>query len=141
MASDELLGTGKWAAGPAVRFVHRSDAWSIGVLAGQLWSFAGDSSRDDTSQLMIRGSVRRPLAGDWYFLYAPIITANWRAEQDQRWLVPLGGGIGKGFEVGSRPWAWSVQGYYNVLRPDAAPTWALRLSLISAIKLEGYQSP
>lgn len=37
--------------------------------------------------------------------------------------------------VGDEPWALSLQGYYNVIKPDGAPDWSVRLSLIAAIPL------
>jgi hypothetical protein len=83
---------------------------------------------------MIRGTVRRALPNNWYFVSAPIITANWN-RPDQKWLVPLGGGIGKVYRFGSNPWAFSLQGYYNVIKPDAAPDWSVRLSVVAAIPL------
>jgi hypothetical protein len=132
IATDSNLGSGKWSAGPAFRFVYRSGPWNIGMFGGQVWSFAGSSNRGDISQLIVRGAIRRELPNDWYFVSAPIITANWKAES-QKWKVPLGGGIGKVFRVGSKPWAWSVQGYYNVVKPDGAPDWSVRLSIVAPL--------
>jgi hypothetical protein len=99
-----------------------------------MWSFAGSDNRKPVSQLMIRGTVRRALPNNWYFVSAPIITANWN-RPDQKWLVPLGGGFGKVYRFGSNPWAFSLQGYYNVIKPDAAPDWSVRLSVVAAIPL------
>ena len=133
IASDSKLGSGKWSAGPAFRITYRSRLWNFGAFGGQMWSFAGDDWRNDVSQLLIRGAIRRQLPNDWFFVSAPIITANWNAS-GQKWLVPLGGGFGKVFDIDSKPWAVSFQGYYNVIKPDGAPNWAVRLSVIAAIQ-------
>src|SRR5262245_3992091 len=45
----------------------------------------------------------------------------------QQWIVPVGGGLGRLFKVGDQPISASVQGFYNVVRPDNGPTWTLRL--------------
>jgi hypothetical protein len=132
IASDSNLGSGKWAAGPAFRFVYRSGPWNLGMFGGQIWSFAGSSNRGDISQLIVRGAIRRELPNDWYFVSAPIITANWKAA-GQKWLLPLGGGFGKVIRVHSKPWALSLQGYYNVVKPDGAPNWSVRLSVIAPL--------
>jgi hypothetical protein len=132
IATDSNLGSGKWSAGPAFRFVYRSGPWNIGMFGGQLWSFAGSSNRGDISQLIVRGAIRRQLPNDWYFVSAPIITANWKAES-QKWKVPLGGGIGKVIRIHSKPWALSLQGYYNVVKPDGAPDWSVRLSIVAPL--------
>ena len=36
----------------------------------------------------------------WYLITDMIITSNWKA--DQSWTVPLGGGAGKMFKIGSQ---------------------------------------
>ena len=131
-ATDPALGSEKWSLGPAVRLTYTAENWNLGVVAGQRWSIGGTSNRDDINQLMIRGAVRRSLPNNWYFVSAPLIIANWDAA-GENWQVPLGGGFGRTFEVGGYPWAWSVQGYYNAIKPDTAPDWYARLAIIAAI--------
>jgi len=130
-ATDDSLGSDWWAGGPAVRLVYRTDRWNLGFVAGQRWSF-GDNGRGDVHQLLIRGAIRRQLPNDWYFVSAPLITSNWRS-QGERWLIPAGGGIGRKFRLGKHPWAWSVQGYHNIVKPDPAPDWVIRFAIIVAI--------
>jgi hypothetical protein len=131
-ATDAALGSEQWAVGPAFRFTYRTENWNLGFVAGQRWSIAGTSNRADVNQLLIRGAIRRELQNNWYLVSAPIITANWDlAGQD--WLVPVGGGIGRSFEIKGYPWAWSVQGYYNVIKPDPAPDWVARFAIVAAI--------
>jgi len=132
-ATADVLGSGKWAIGPSLRLTYRTGPWNLGAIAGNRWSFAGSSDRAEVNQLLIRGTIRRQLPNDWYFVSAPIITANWGAPSGNRWLVPIGGGFGKVFRLDRKPWAWSLQGYFNVIRPDGAPEWAVRLSVIAAI--------
>jgi hypothetical protein len=132
-ATNDVLGTGKWAAGPALRLTWRDGPWNVGVLAGQRWSFAGEAARPDLNALIMRGTIRRQLPNRWYFVSAPIVTANWDARASQRWLVPVGGGVGRTFKLWQYGWAASVQGYYNAIRPDGAPDWAIRLQLVTAL--------
>jgi len=134
IATDDKLGSGKWSVGPSFRIGYKSGPWNVGAFGGQIWSIAGDDERNDVSQLIVRGAIRRQLPNDWYFVSAPIITANWNAA-GQKWLVPLGGGLGKVFSIDSNPWALSIQGYYNVIKPAGAPNWSIRLSVIAAIPL------
>jgi hypothetical protein len=132
-ASDGKLGSGKWSAGPAFRLTYRKGLWNLGAFGAQSWSFAGTADRKDVSQFMMRGTIRRQMPDKWYFVSAPVITANWKGS-GQKWLVPLGGGFGKVFDVGAYPWALSAQGYYNAIKPAGAPDWTVRLSVIAAIK-------
>lgn len=131
-ATDESLGSGKWAAGPALRITYREGPWNLGMVAGQRWSYAGSDNRADVNQLIVRGLVRRQLPNNWYFVSAPMITANWD-NPGEKWLVPVGGGIGRSFKLNEHPWAWSVQAYYNAIKPDPAPDWVFRFSIIAAI--------
>jgi hypothetical protein len=138
-ATDDALGSGKWAAGPAVRITYQGEFWTIGAIAGQRWSFAGDSDRADLSSLLIRGSIRRSLRSDWFFVSAPLINANWNAESGNRWLVPVGGGFGKTFRIGSKTWAASVQAYANLIKPKGAPDWSLRVAFIAPVPRQWFQ--
>jgi hypothetical protein len=132
-ATDDVLGSGKWTAGPAFRVTYRSSLWTLGGFGGQRWSFAGDSDRADVNQFMFRGTVRRELSDDWYLVSAPIVTVNWNAKSNDRLLFPLGGGIGRSVPIGRAKWAISVQGYTNIAKPEGAPDWSARLSVIALV--------
>ena len=60
-----------------------------------------------------------------------IITANWEADPDDRWIVPFGGGVGKIFAIGSQKMNGQVQAFYNVVKIDSidGPDWSLRVQL------------
>ena len=69
------------------------------------------------------------MAGGWFLTTSPIITADWNAPSGQKWLVPIGGGFGRVFKIDDQAYNASIQGYYNVVRPDEAADWNLRISL------------
>lgn len=138
VATDDTLGSDKWSAGPSFRVTYRRGAWNLGLLGGNLWSYAGNSDRGDVNQLMLRGAIRRTLFDRWYAISAPIITANWKAKSGQKWLIPLGGGIGRRLGSDSSPWAVSVQAYANVVKPDAAPDWMVRFAIAAPIPLSYF---
>jgi hypothetical protein len=130
IATDSRLGSGKWLTGPALRFAYRPGEWNLGALILNLWSFAGDSNRKEVNQLLIRGLIRRRLGDGWYFTSNPIITANWNASSDQVWLIPLGAGIGRRFEIGFLPIALAVHYYHHVIKPDGAPDGLFRVDFL-----------
>lgn len=131
IATDDALGSGKWTGGIGGRFTYRVGGWNLGIIATQRWSFAGSGNRADVNQFLARGAIRYPFSDKWYFVSAPIIVANWDA--DDKWLVPVGGGIGRNFTHNGHPWAWSVQSYVNAIKPDPAPDWILRFQFVAAI--------
>lgn len=55
--------------------------------------------------------------------------ANLKADPGQRWTVPLGGGVGKMFNLGKRPMDAQVQYFRYVEAPDGGPTWDIRLQV------------
>jgi hypothetical protein len=128
-ATDQALGSEKWSAGPSAVVLTTPKPWVLGVLARNIWSFAGDSSRADVNQLLVQPFVNYNMADGWYLTSAPIVTANWEASSDERWTVPIGGGVGKIFSIGSQPMNASVQSYYNIETPTFGPDWSLRLQL------------
>ena len=133
IATDARLGSGKWSAGPAFRVAYRPGKWNLGGIFVYLRSYAGDADRGDVEQLLIRGLIRRQLGNGWYLTSNPIITANGRAPSGQRWLVPLGGGIGKRFAIGSSEVAVSLHAYANVVKPDGAPDGLVRVDFVLPI--------
>ena len=135
IATDSRLGSGKWQAGPAARLGYQAGGWRLGLLAANRWSFAGDANRSEVNQLLMRAVIRRTLGEKWFFVSVPIITANWNAASGQRWLIPLGGGIGKNIGGATMPINLSVQAYANVVKPDGAPDWTLRLGVTFPFKM------
>lgn len=118
-ATDARLGSEKWSAGPTAVILTQPKPWSLGVLARQLWSFAGSSSRADVNQFMIQPFVNYNLDDGWYLYSDPAIVVNWEASQTT--TLPLGGGVGRIFKIGEQAMNVRAGAFYNVVRPDSAP--------------------
>ena len=128
-ASDASLGSEKWSVGPALVVLTMPGSWVIGLLANNVWSFAGNEERSDVNQMLLQYFINYNLPDGWYLTSAPVITANWKAESGQQWTVPFGGGFGKIFKIGSQPLNAQVQAFANVVKPDNGADWSLRLQL------------
>jgi hypothetical protein len=128
-ATDKIIGTEKWSAGPAVVGVYTSGPWVVGAIVNQLWSFAGDDGRQDVNAMTLRPIINYNLPHGWSLASAPTIAANWEADSENRWLVPLGGGVAKLFAIGSKWMSISLEAYYHVVSPEIGPDWQLRLQL------------
>ncbi|MBX3359292.1 MAG: hypothetical protein KF745_12800 [Phycisphaeraceae bacterium] len=126
-ATSDSLGSGKWGAGPTVVGLYMDGPWVVGALVNNIWSFAGESDRASVNSMTLQPFVNYNLHDGWYLTSSPIITANWQADDDDRWIVPLGGGFGKIFHIGDQPINASVQAYGNVVTPDNGPDWTLRV--------------
>ncbi len=101
--------------------------WTIGALFRQQWSIIGPNGRTDVNQSLLQPFVSYNLPDGWNLSTGPVITANWSADQSQRWTVPVGGGFGKIFKIGKQPVSASLRGfYYNAER------LGFRAALVSA---------
>jgi hypothetical protein len=99
-ATDVELGSGKWSAGPGfvVFLSDRPLHVTTGFLVLNLWSFAGDEDRANVNAMTLQPFFNYNLAKGWYLTSSPLITANWEANDDNRWTVPIGGGLGRIFK-------------------------------------------
>jgi len=122
-------GTQKWSAGPSGVVLAQPGNWTLGVLANQLWSFAGESGRDDVSRALLQYFIVYQLGDGWYVNSAPIITANWKAPDGQKWKIPFGAGGGRLFFMGQLPINVQSQVYWFAEKPDVGPDWQLRLQV------------
>ncbi|MDB9961171.1 hypothetical protein OAD62_03665 [Oceanihabitans sp.] len=131
-ATHESLGSGKWSAGPAAVVVAFAGKFVLGGVAYNAWSFAGDSDRADVSQGFLQYFINYNMPKAWYITSAPSITANWKAPDGDKWVVPFGGGVGKIFAIGKQKLNGQVSAYWNAIKPETldGPDWTLRAQLV-----------
>ena len=128
-ATDDLLGTEKWAMGPGGLILYMDGPWVVGCLINNIWSVAGNDDRKDVNLMTIQPIINYNLDDGWYLCAVPIITADWEADSSDRWTVPVGGGIGKIVKIGKLPVNIRFQGFYNILTPTNGPDWTLQLQI------------
>jgi hypothetical protein len=126
-ASNDQLGSGKWSAGVAAVALTLPKWGSVGILGRQLLSFAGDDDRNDVNQTLIEPFLNYNLDKGWYLITDMVITANWEANNSNRWTVPVGGGVGRIFNIGDQAINAKLEAYYNVDKPDGAPDYSVSL--------------
>jgi len=85
--------------------------WVIGALANNQWSYAG-WGKSNVDALLIQPFTNYNFPDGWYVTSSPIITANWLAASNNRWTLPIGGGVGKIVKFGKLP----VRPRTNLLR-------------------------
>lgn len=127
-ATDDRLGSDKWAAGPSFVALTMPGKWVIGSLFSNVWSFAGPGEQD-INFFTWQYFINYNLPGGWYLTSSPIITANWEANSGNKWTVPFGGGFGKIFRIGNQPMNAQVQAFYYAEKPDFGSDWTLRFQL------------
>lgn len=124
-----ILGQGKFGLGPTAVVLVQPGKWTLGFLANNVWSVAGHSDRPDVNQFLFQYFINYNLAKGWYLTWQPTLTANWEMKNGGRWVVPLGGGIGRIMRLGAQPVNLGLQFYGNAVHPPGASPWTLRISL------------
>lgn len=125
----DRFGSDKWSIGPAAVALTMPGNWVLGGLVQNVWSFAGPSGAPDVNKFVGQYFINYNLEGGWYLSSSPVITANWEADSDDRWTVPIGGGVGRLVKFGKQPVDFKAAAYVNVVKPDLAPDWSLQLQV------------
>ncbi len=126
-ATEPAFGADKWGAGPSAVVVWTPGSWVTAIVISNTWSFAGNDARADVNQLYAQIVANLNLGGGWYVTSAPVITANWEVSGGDRWTVPVGGGAGRIFKIGSLPNDLKVQAFGYLAQPDNGPNWTLQI--------------
>jgi hypothetical protein len=126
-ASREILGSKKLSVGPTVVVLRIQGHWLFGTLVQNYFSVAGPAVRADVNQMLMQPFANYNLRHGWYLTSSPILTANWEANSNQRWVVPVGGGVGTIVHFGELPVNASAQFFRNVERPQGTTPWSARL--------------
>jgi len=113
-ASSSEFGSGEFGIGPSFVALTMIDKWVAGIVTNNVWTF-GDT---EENKFVFQYFINYNLPKAWYIVSAPIMTANWNAPSDNRWIVPFGGGAGKVFKIGKLPININAQVYYNAVKPD-----------------------
>ena len=130
-ATDPTLGQGKWGAGPSVVLLVQPPHWTVGFLSNNIWSFTGNEGRREVNQFLTQYFVTYNMEHGWFLTSSPIITSNWLAPSNNKWLVPFGAGFGKISRFGKQPVVWQMNTYYNAIHPRDLPypKWQVRLQV------------
>jgi hypothetical protein len=125
----DRLTANQWSLGPTGVVLTMPGPWVIGVLVSNVWSIGGYDNASNVNELTAQYFVNYNMKGGWYLSTAPVITANWEAEDsDDTWTVPFGGGFGRVFKIGKQHLKMSLAGYYSAIKPANASDWNMQFS-------------
>ncbi|THB77865.1 MAG: transporter [Desulfobulbaceae bacterium] len=117
-ASDSLLGTEKWGAGPTAVILRVHGQWTVGMLANHVWSYGGDSNRDDISNTFLQPFAAYTWPSAWTVSLQSESSYNWESEQ---WSVPINLGVTKLVTWGKLPVSLQAGVGYWLESPDSGP--------------------
>ena len=117
-ATDGLLGGGQWGAGPTGVALKQSGPWTVGILANQIWSFAGDDDRREVNSTFLQPFVSYTTKDAWTFSLNTESTYNWEADE---WSVPINFLVTKLIRVDKQPVQLGAGVRYWAASPDSGP--------------------
>ena len=127
--TNDDLGTDKVSIGPILAFVREPRALVYGFLIQNVWSVAGDDDEPDINKMTLQYFFNYNFKNDWYLTSSNLITANWKESNDNRWTIPIGGGIGKIIRTKHRHLDFRAQTYWLVEKPQFGPDWGLQFTV------------
>ena len=139
-ATDETIGADKWAIGPAVGFVARSNKLMWGLFNQNLFSFAGDSDREDVNVSILQPIVNHSLPDRWSIGTSEMnVTYDW--ERDAWTILPLGVKLARLVKFGKLPVQFAGGYEYNFADDYAAPKWTVNFTVKFLFPVSGRSSP
>lgn len=117
-ATDSLLGTKKWGAGPTAVVLSMWGPWTMGALGNHVWSFAGNSDRPDLSNTFIQPFVAYTWPSAWTVSVQSESNYNWKTE---KWSVPVNAAVSKLVKFGKLPVSLQAGVGYWLESQDSGP--------------------
>ena len=125
-ATDDLLGTEKWGAGPTAVALRQDGPWTIGALVNHIWSYAGDDSRQEVNSTFLQPFVAYTTKQKTTFDISTESTYDW---ENGQWTVPLIATIAQLVTIGETPVQFGIAGKYYAEKPANGPDWGLRAQI------------
>ena len=85
-ASNDALGSEKWAVGPTAVALKQQGPWTYGILVNHLWSFAGEGGRDDINLSYVEPWLSFVTRSNTTISISAETNYDWKAEG---WSVPV----------------------------------------------------
>ena len=125
-ATEDGLGGEKFAVGPTGVALRQDSGWTYGALANQLWSYAGNGSRDEISRMFLQPFLSYTTKTATSFGINTESTYDW---EESQWTVPINLQLSQVLKIKGQPLSVGVAGREYAERPDGGPDWGLRFIL------------
>jgi hypothetical protein len=126
-ATEKVLGTEKFGVGPSVLIMHQGKGLSVGFLANQIWSVAGNQDRSDFNQFYTQIFLSHSYKSGASLGVNAEITQNWEANTT---LISLNPSIGGMTKLGEQMVQFTLSPLIPITGPsETKPDWGLRAVL------------
>ncbi|PIF34475.1 hypothetical protein CLU81_5122 [Flavobacterium sp. 9] len=126
-ATEKFLGTEKFGVGPSVLVMHQGKGLSIGFIANQIWSVAGNQDRTDFNQFYTQIFLTHSYKSGASLGITSEITQNWEGKST---LVTISPNIGAVTKLGDQVVQFAIMPLIPIVGPrESRPDWGLRAVL------------
>ena len=116
--TQRLLGDQRWDLGPTAVVVKMTGPWTMGALAYQVWSVAGNSSRPPQPHAYLQPFLAYTTQNAWTFTVDSETTYEWKKNDLS---LPINMVISKLFNIGKQPISVGGGLRYWVHTPNTGP--------------------
>jgi len=117
-ADEDILGSGKYSAGPSVLAAYLGPQWKVGGLLQHYWDYAGDDDRDDVNLTNLQYLYYYTINPTTSIGAAPNILIDWNQDSNNEVTLPVGVGINKTVNFGKVPVRFGIEYFYSAIQPD-----------------------
>lgn len=125
-ATDDLLGTEKWAAGPTAIVLKQEHGWTYGALVNHMWDYTGEDGRDAYNASFLQPFLSYTFKSHTTTTVQTESIYNWDHEH---WTVPVHALVSQLVKFGKQPVQFQLGGRYYAEAPDNGPQWGLRFTV------------
>jgi hypothetical protein len=124
-ATDSVLGSGRWCAGPTIVVLRQDKGFTCGLLANHLWSYAGWGDQN------VNATFLQPFLGYSTKTYTTLMfntesTYDWQGKQ---WTVPVNVMLNQMLKIGKQPISLQLGYRYYAEGPSGGPEWGIRFAV------------
>jgi hypothetical protein len=124
-ATADALGSGKFGIGPTGVALRQDGPWTYGVLANQIWSYAGDDSRPSVNSLFVQPFVAYTFPTFTSIGLNTESTFNWDSHQNS---IPINLFATQILRVAGQPISLQIGPRYYAKTYPGGPYWGLRFT-------------
>jgi hypothetical protein len=125
-ATESVLGAEKWGLGPTIVVLRQDKGWTYGILANQIWSYAGHADRSRISSAFLQPFLTYTTKKHTTFGINTESTYDW---VDNQWTVPINVFAQQLVKIGKLPVQFEFGGRYYADKPAQGPDWGLRFQI------------
>ncbi|PIB35427.1 hypothetical protein BFP72_08475 [Reichenbachiella sp. 5M10] len=122
--TNAALGSNRVSMGPSFLLNHGGDKFSGGFVVQNYWSLGGEGV-NQVNSFNFQYFTYYNLPKGWFIESNATVINNWRADEGEQLLLPVGGGGGKTFQIGKSGlfYCATAQLFYNAVRPSIVGNW------------------